>query len=61
MAAKKKKTCVAGHDPSSNCGDCGAHCCAVTPERGAEIREQARSRNNWASISPVRPTHGGKS
>lgn len=41
--ATKKKQCVAGHDASSNCSNCGLHCCNITPERGREIAESARS------------------
>ena len=60
MAVKKKpkaKGCLAGHDDHPLCN---LHCCAITPERGAEIRAMARSGTNWASVSPVRPTYGGK-
>ena len=55
--AAKKKACLAGHP---GCEKCNLHCCAITPERGAEIAAQARSGTNWASLSPVRPAHGGK-
>lgn len=52
MATKRGK-CLAGHDSHP---DCNLHCCAITPERAAEIRSQARSRNNWAALTPVRAT-----
>jgi hypothetical protein len=59
MAAKKglAKDCLAGHETHPLCH---LHCCAITPERGAQIATDARSRTNWASVSPVRPAHGGK-
>lgn len=50
--ATKKKQCVAGHDPQSNCGTCGLHCCNITPERGQEITLSARSDTNWADVTP---------
>lgn len=52
MAAKKPKKCLAGHDAHP---DCNLHCCAITPERGAEIRSQARSGTNWAELVGNRP------
>ena len=52
MAAKKKlaKDCLAGHEPHALCH---LHCCAITPERGAEIKAMARSGISWASVTPV--------
>ncbi|HKZ21183.1 MAG TPA: hypothetical protein VJQ57_13865 [Acidimicrobiia bacterium] len=50
MAAKRKR-CEAGHDPSSNCSTCGMHCCTITPERGQEIADLARSGTNWAEVA----------
>lgn len=44
--AARKKTCLAGHEPHA---DCNMHCCAITPERAAEIRSQALSGTNWAA------------
>lgn len=54
--AKKKMTCLSGHDIAvTKCEKCNLHCCSITPERGAEIRAQARSGVNWAEVTPVRP------
>lgn len=51
MATRKGK-CLAGHDAHP---DCNLHCCAITPERGAEIAAQARSGINWAELSHPGP------
>lgn len=52
----KKKTCMAGHVLEvTKCEKCNLHCCAITPERGAEIRAQARSGTNWAEVVGARP------
>jgi hypothetical protein len=45
--AARKKTCLAGHE---GCEKCNLHCCAITPERAAEIAAQARSGTNWAEV-----------
>lgn len=49
----KPKTCLAGHE---KCEKCNMHCCAITPERGAEIAAQARSgahREDYSHSGPA--------